>query len=891
MSIAQFVSNLRDRGIGPGAAWHKADFHVHMPGSSDYEYKSGDAPEQLARALSEAKLSFAVVLKHQEFPTRQEVASLQKLCPNTTIIPGAELNVFVDALSKKVNKDYFFHCIVAVDPDTGGDYGYLLQQAKGKFTYRGTEYPSGFHSSILDVAGFFRENQALFIPAHLHQSKAPETSRSIDDLYDDDAFLGFVSDGAFDALEVRQASTAAFFDGSSKATDGREIPAAVCVMSSDAHHHEHIASRNRSTWVRTDTTTFNDLSSALSFKHRVTLAQPAVAHARVLGLHVVGAFIPETWISLNDGLNALIGSKGSGKTALLECLRFALNTPVPPERRESVDRHLGHVLGSSGYVECLVERGDGNKLLVTRRADSRDRISIVDDEGRTSQLTNADDLPFPISILGWHEIEAVADKAEARVSLLDRIGDATEIRSTYAEIRGEIEHVRDQLPSFQQQVKKLDKSLRELWDLQVKRATLAKLAEGDLLTLQSQYEWFLSSEQTLLALGTGAHARAERLPAAIGPQVSLALPSGPAQAPEVAAASVEAVAVALVAHNDAESKAVVALQVSLTGVGSASAEAVAKLSAAFTEFRDLVYTPQVNALEPAERDVLSKQIQVLEETKRLPVADRQCQELLAAMKSTAVQLREACDRIDQLRAKVVGRREALVTELNAEIKGVRLRVLPSANRDAQNHFQNRHGSDGQQLLGYLQALGRAGTYQNLRTLFDQLAELESDKDKWRVDKILWDARFVELLDVLDDDDVEIALSVGKADFVSIQNLSAGQRSVAVFPLLLRNSKGPLVIDQPEDNLDNRYIADTIAPDLLQRKRGQQYLVTSHNANLVVLTDADMILHVDADGTRASYPASGFLSCSTSAVRDAVLNVLDGGEAALSARQRKYGTGA
>ena len=70
----------------------------------------------------------------------------------------------------------------------------------------------------------------------------------------------------------------------------------------------------------------------------------------------------------------------------------------------------------------------------------------------------------------------------------------------------------------------------------------------------------------------------------------------------------------------------------------------------------------------------------------------------------------------------------------------------------------------------------------------------------------------------------------------------------------------------------------------------QYLVTSHNANLVVLTDADLIAHVDADGTRASFSAVGFLSCSTSTVRDAVLNVLDGGDAALSARQRKYGTG-
>ena len=76
-------------------------------------------------------------------------------------------------------------------------------------------------------------------------------------------------------------------------------------------------------------------------------------------------------------------------------------------------------------------------------------------------------------------------------------------------------------------------------------------------------------------------------------------------------------------------------------------------------------------------------------------------------------------------------------------------------------------------------------------------------------------------------------------------------------LLLRNSKGPLVIDQPEDNLDNRYIADIIAPDLLQRKRGQQDSVTSHNANLVVLTDADMIAHVDADWYASVVSCGGF----------------------------------
>jgi hypothetical protein len=259
------------------------------------------------------------------------------------------------------------------------------------------------------------------------------------------------------------------------------------------------------------------------------------------------------------------------------------------------------------------------------------------------------------------------------------------------------------------------------------------------------------------------------------------------------------------------------------------------------------------------------------------------------VKASATDLRSACDAIEELRNRVVALRESLVGDLNAELSGVRLKVLRSANRDARTRFQDRHGQEGAQLIGFLQGFGGSESYQNLRALFDRLASLGRDQDKWDLSTTLWDVRLVELLDVFDDDDVEISLAVGKAGFVPIQNLSAGQRSVAVFPLLLRNSKGPLVIDQPEDNLDNRYIADIIATDLRDRKAGQQFIVTSHNANLVVLTDADLIVHVDADGTRASFPAAGFLSCWTSAVRDAVLNVLDGGEAALSARQRKYGT--
>jgi DNA repair ATPase RecN len=818
MNIASFRRELAASAIGPGAHWRKADFHIHVPGSSDYEYRAVDAFERLGQALSSTGCDFAVVLKHQEFPSREEIRRLQAHCPKTTLIPGAEINVLVDALFKKIGKDYFFHCIVAVDPAQDGDYGYLLRRAQEEFTYRPGDYPAGFRSSILDLGNFFRSNNALFIPAHLHQSKSPETSRSIDDLYEDDAFLGFVKAGAFDALEVRQRKTAAFFDGNKLTAEGLPIPPSVCVSSTDAHHHDHVLQRQRGTWVRVECSTFAELSSALHFPHRVSLDAPQVAHSRIVGMHVVGTFVPESWFSFSEGLNAFIGSKGSGKTALLECLRFALNTPVPSDRVDSIKRHLVHILGSAGYVECLVVREDGSELLITRRADSPDRISILDQSDQTQTVNATDSLSFPISILGWHEIEAVADKATARMTLVDSIGDPLVIKTFQHRIGEQVERARDLLPLLQRQVKKLDGSLRELWDLQRKRSALARLQQGDLLTLQEQYEWFLLTEQKLAALKEAATKKIAAVPDAISSGLSVELQASPDQDSVGAAAAPLAMVREALTHNeDIEKKGSSDLQEGLSAIAHAVDAAVRELTKAFALFRDTVYTPKVNALPPEDREVLAKQIQVLEETKRLPVVERECGEMLRALKSSASELSASCESICALRDEIVAVRENTVDGLNRDLTGVKLQFRRSTNHEARDHFQSRYGAEATTLVGYLQKFGNAEGYQNLMALFRKLGELEITQDRWEVEDTLWDVKFVEFLSVLDDDDVEISLEVGRAGFVPIQNLSAGQRCVAVFPLLLRNSRGPLVIDQPEEK-----DAPAVRSNIPQRESGSAH---------------------------------------------------------------------
>ena len=150
--------------------------------------------------------------------------------------------------------------------------------------------------------------------------------------------------------------------------------------------------------------------------------------------------------------------------------------------------------------------------------------------------------------------------------------------------------------------------------------------------------------------------------------------------------------------------------------------------------------------------------------------------------------------------------------------------------------------------------------------------------------------FGHLITVLENDDLEIRFAVGKAgeEFSPIDQLSAGQRCTAVFPILLKLKEGPLVVDQPEDNLDNRHIAQRVATVLIDDKRTRQIIMTSHNANLVVLSRPECIAVFEAESGLGILKAAGFLSHRTSRVTSHVLDILDGGERALSMRARKYG---
>src|SRR5690606_34885908 len=127
---------------------------------------------------------------------------------------------------------------------------------------------------------------------------------------------------------------------------------------------------------------------------------------------------------------------------------------------------------------------------------------------------------------------------------------------------------------------------------------------------------------------------------------------------------------------------------------------------------------------------------------------------------------------------------------------------------------------------------------------------------------------------------------------SLDALSTGQKATAVLLLLLLESDAPLVVDQPEDDLDNRFITEGVVPIMRQEKRRRQFVFSTHNANIPVLGDAELILGLAASGEakegHARIAEEHMGSIDSRPVRELVEEILEGGKDAFEMRRSKYG---
>ncbi|MGM8141807.1 AAA family ATPase [Enterococcus italicus] len=127
----------------------------------------------------------------------------------------------------------------------------------------------------------------------------------------------------------------------------------------------------------------------------------------------------------------------------------------------------------------------------------------------------------------------------------------------------------------------------------------------------------------------------------------------------------------------------------------------------------------------------------------------------------------------------------------------------------------------------------------------------------------------------------------KSIFKDIKNLSLGQKVVTILNLILShgdfsNNHKPVIIDQPEDNLDSRYIYKNLVEQLRQLKEKRQIIIATHNSTLVTNSLSENVIVMDSDGEHGWISKCGYAL--SYPIKKEILNILEGGEGSFKHRQ-------
>lgn len=149
-----------------------------------------------------------------------------------------------------------------------------------------------------------------------------------------------------------------------------------------------------------------------------------------------------------------------------------------------------------------------------------------------------------------------------------------------------------------------------------------------------------------------------------------------------------------------------------------------------------------------------------------------------------------------------------------------------------------------------------------------------------------DAQIDEIEILLPEDEIEVQYKTSSsAAYKSLSTASAGQKTTAILTFILSYGNIPLILDQPEDDLDNRLVYELVVDRLKQAKENRQVIVVTHNANIPVNGDAEYIISLNSESKLLEVLHTGTVE--QSLIKKEICDVMEGGKQAFDMRYRRY----
>ena len=879
-----------------GAQFHSVDLHIHSFGASSDVKDKTMTPEAIVESAVRQGLRVIAITDHNSNINVQRAVDFagEKFTGQILVLPGVEVTTAHG------------HLLAYFAPDRTADLAKFLLQLNliGELGADNTRTAK----SMADTIGEVDKLGGISIAAHIDREKtgfdsfAPGFQNWKKDIITSKGLYGLECDSAEALLWYSDHDEAG-----SPGVERKRIFAARKQGVSSRHHLAHIQGSDAHSmmrfehkdpnkpWTRIKLTelSFNALRVALidpTARVRACIAVPR-SIPRIRAMAITGGFLHNEKIHFSDNLNCLIGGRGTGKSTAIRALAYAFGLNDSFQDYDNCP--------DSVTVFCEDANGTLYRYVRTRGGD----IEVKAKEDRSVSDVPID--AFRIEYFGQGELARVAEDPLKRPELLQEFLDRhTNLRdlieteaSLVASLRenagrlNPLETAFGQLPAKKRLLDEIEKKLKlaedgNLREVVARQSRLAseKTVRESIEAIAAEYTtgWSLSNIQRDFD--------------------QIAATAGTCTGDEASEKSIAGIRATLLASN-----ATVKLkEQELNAQLRSRAKELLKFALELKVSHQRMSGEMAIKLAELKARGLATDIPGLEQLLRQKTSVAR---EISAVEQRTEERKQCKEQRAKLRIKLAEVREQMTARRKTQLKGINANLVTTITdyvifvkyddagitAEFESFMQEKmHGTYLQDDV--IENLCRRITPSELADLvlesnYERLAEVVGISAEWAgkiVDKLrYWEILFdLQALAKQPKPIIIVRTKSVPPKEIPVLQLSDGQRHTILLTIaMLAESNVPLVIDQPEDDLDNAFIFSSIVSTLRAIKERRQVILVTHNANIAVLGDSELLLPMCRENDCGKILDRG--SIDKDATKQYALNILEGGPDAFLRRKEMY----
>ena len=825
-------------------SYKRVDLHVHSPASLDYQGDKEISPYDFVHAFVARGFDLIAITDHntgeyidQAVEAAEEITCKVGKC--VRILPGVELNVELGV-----------H-LLAILPNGGSKAISDLLSRLGLSIEKHANPAELITEPIDVVADVVHERKGLLIGAHCNSDHG-----IVKELKGQTRFKWL---RAVDALEINSES-----EDSKVLKDMHYVKkelnvSAPFTFGSDSHD---CASQSTGMWVKLAEPSLTSLRQ-LTFEPnlRVSRTEPsASSHGRIVGFTTTYGIYANERFRFSPHLNVIIGGRGAGKSAAIDLLRFVFEAEPAKDdiSNEIFTNRIMGFLQSVGEVLVVVANANGETYVITRSgAYERPTPRAAPDfrnSARVYQIANDHlierDLR-PLDVLGIEfygqgEVARLADRVDEQMRLIDENLDHSAVTHEISDSEQQLEAGEEQLIEHKADLEKLRAELATRPELEKRRARLAESLSDPKFSERSKWDrertWIQGHQEWVQSMLSS-------LPKSMPPRTDEPI--------DIEDSSAKAV---LRKVQSASDKILKRGRCDLDHLRETLAKAAEKLAgfraewdAAFQIAEDQ-YHERLAQLGAANREDAAVENRSLEEELRRMQNNVEPEIEQIESKITLLEEKRAklLVKLRDARSSMASSRSKFVEELNSELGGNVVLELSGEDTSLFFHAVNEplHGTGMQQRENQLSLICNAFAPNEFVEIVRAKATerltavgMTENNASRMIGALSEDVLYkVERIEVPQLPSIRIKRE-GETNYTDLKELSVGEKCSAILSVALLSKGKPLVIDQPEDDLDHAFIINSIVEGMRTAKSGRQIVTATHNPNIPVLGDAEMVFRV------------------------------------------------